>query len=96
MPAITRCHVNAGWDAEAAVWVATSEDVPGLVAEAATIEELLQDLRALVPELLELNCGARPARIDLALTAERNEAIEPVACMPADFDRRLKERLVAV
>lgn len=32
--------IDALWDAEAAVWVATSEDVPGLVTEANTIESL--------------------------------------------------------
>lgn len=32
--------VEAFWDSEAEVWVATSEDVPGLVTEASTIEVL--------------------------------------------------------
>lgn len=47
--------VNAVWDPEASVWVTTSEDVPGLVAEASSIEELSEKLKILVPELLELN-----------------------------------------
>jgi predicted RNase H-like HicB family nuclease len=47
--------VKAFWDAEAAVWVATSETILGLVTEAATIEELAQKLRNMIPELLELN-----------------------------------------
>ena len=72
-------HVQAVWDAEAAVWVATSDDVPGLVAEASTLEGLLDDIRALVPDLLELNRVPHPARIDVALTAERSEAIELAA-----------------
>ena len=33
--------VYALWDAEAGVWVATSEDVPGLATEADTIEQLI-------------------------------------------------------
>ena len=45
----------AEWDGEAGVWVATSEDVPGLVTEAETVEALMEKLRVLVPELLELN-----------------------------------------
>ena len=49
--------VKALWDAEAAVWVATSDDVPGLVTESKTFEALLKKLRTLVPELLELNCA---------------------------------------
>jgi len=47
--------VKALWDAEAGVWVATSDDVPGLVTESKTFEALLKKLRTLVPELLELN-----------------------------------------
>jgi hypothetical protein len=76
MPDATLFRVKAAWDPEAAVWVAASHDVPGLVAEAGTIEGLLADLRALIPDLLDLNCGGRPARIDVALTAEQSEAIE--------------------
>lgn len=47
--------VKADWDDEACVWVATSDDVPGLVTEAKTFEALLKKLRTMVPELLELN-----------------------------------------
>ncbi len=50
-------EVEAFWDAEAAVWVATSEDVPGLVTEAETIEVLMQKLRIIIPDLLLLNRG---------------------------------------
>jgi predicted RNase H-like HicB family nuclease len=28
------CEVDAHWDSEAGVWVAESEDIPGLVTEA--------------------------------------------------------------
>lgn len=48
-------HVKATWDPEAGVWVATSDDVPGLITEASSQSELLEKLRVLVPELLELN-----------------------------------------
>ena len=47
--------VKVLWDAEAGVWVATSDDVPGLVTESKTFEAMLKKLRSLVPELLELN-----------------------------------------
>jgi predicted RNase H-like HicB family nuclease len=43
------------WDSEAGVWVAESDDVPGLVAEADSPNVLAQKLRTLIPELLELN-----------------------------------------
>jgi len=48
-------HVQADWDPEAGVWVATSVDVPGLATEAETIEGLTNRLRTIIPELLEAN-----------------------------------------
>ncbi|UFN48122.1 DUF1902 domain-containing protein [Roseomonas sp. OT10] len=50
--------VRAEWDPEARVFVATSDDVPGLVAEASTVPELTAKLQDLIPELLELNGDA--------------------------------------
>jgi predicted RNase H-like HicB family nuclease len=47
--------VRAEWDDEASVWVATSDDVPGLATEADTLEALSDKLEALVPELLDAN-----------------------------------------
>ena len=53
---MTRLYVvRAEWDAEACVWVAMSEDVPGLVTEAQTIETLDAKLMVMVPELLKAN-----------------------------------------
>lgn len=48
-------HVTAFWDAEASVWVAESEDVPGLITEAETMEALVKKLEVLIPELLDEN-----------------------------------------
>lgn len=72
--------VRAFWDEEAQVWVAESDDVPGLVAEAATFEELLRELETLVPELLELNAPAKLAP-DLAVRviAERTARLHRAA-----------------
>lgn len=47
--------ILAGWDPEASVWVATSEDIPGLIVEADTVEALAEELRLVIPDLLELN-----------------------------------------
>lgn len=47
--------VNATWDDEARVWVAVSDDVPGLVAEAEDVPQLIKKLAVLIPELLEAN-----------------------------------------
>ena len=48
-------HVNAEWDGEAEVWVASSEDVPGLATGAGTFEALIEKLKVVIPELLEAN-----------------------------------------
>ena len=46
--------VRAMWDEEASVWVATSDDLPGLVTEAGTFELLRAKVPILAAELLEL------------------------------------------
>lgn len=50
-----RIYVKARWDDDAEVWVATSEQVPGLVVEASKAEELEKILVVMIPELLKLN-----------------------------------------
>lgn len=47
--------VHAMWDDGARVWVASSDDVPGLATEADTTEALIEKLKTLIRELLELN-----------------------------------------
>ena len=47
--------VKAEWDNDANVWVATSEDIPGLVAEAETLEVLRSKVLAMISDLMEDN-----------------------------------------
>jgi hypothetical protein len=47
--------VRAMWDEEAKVWVATSEDVPGLATESPTLDALVPKLMIMIPELLDAN-----------------------------------------
>jgi predicted RNase H-like HicB family nuclease len=54
--------VRANWDDEASVWVATSDDIVGLVTEADSLEALTEKLKAIIPELLELNGSASTLR----------------------------------
>ena len=67
--------IRAHWDAEARVWWAESDDVPGLVAEAGTHEELVADLRLIVPELLELSVPHRTGAITLHIISDRMEQV---------------------
>jgi len=71
-------HVDASWDPEAEVWVATSEDVPGLATEAPSLEQLREKLRTIVPELLAAN-QVIPAQdlesVSFDLTSHRQERV---------------------
>lgn len=48
-------NIKAVWDEEAGVYVATSEDIPGLATEAETLDGLLVKLKVVIPELFALN-----------------------------------------
>jgi predicted RNase H-like HicB family nuclease len=47
--------VHCTWDADAAVWVAESDDVPGLATGADSLNALIEKLKVVMPELLEAN-----------------------------------------
>lgn len=49
------CKIKFHWDSEAAVWTATSDDVPGLVLESGSFDALVERVKAAVPELIHLN-----------------------------------------
>ena len=70
--------VNAEWDPEAKVWVASSDDVPGLITEAATVEALAEKLSVMVPELLEANgilAGNAIHEVPINLIAHREQLV---------------------
>ena len=50
-----RVCIDTDWDAEARVWLATSRDVPGLVVEARTWAAMVEEVRLVLPDLLELS-----------------------------------------
>jgi predicted RNase H-like HicB family nuclease len=66
--------VNAIWDAETRVWVAESDDVPGLATGADTLEELIEKLKFAIPELLAENgISFETDRLPFKVEAERSE-----------------------
>lgn len=65
-------HLN--WDDEAGVWVATSDDIPGLVLESGSFDALLERVRFAVPELLELN-SSQHKTLSLVFLSERCESV---------------------
>lgn len=62
------------WDADADVWIATSDDIPGLVLESGSFDALLERTRFAVPELLALNSPAAQP-LSLIFRSERHERI---------------------
>lgn len=66
--------VKFDWDGEAGVWIATSEDIPGLVLESGSFDALLERVRFAAPELLALNQVENPPA-ELTFLLERHERI---------------------
>ena len=66
--------INLTWDNDADVWIATSDDIPGLVLESGSFDALLERLRFAVPELIALNSpGKSPCT--LSFVSNRPERI---------------------
>jgi predicted RNase H-like HicB family nuclease len=62
--------VKATWDPEAKVWVAESDDVPGLITEADTIEALQKKLPGIIQDLLESDDEGPETEIAVELEAK--------------------------
>jgi predicted RNase H-like HicB family nuclease len=65
--------IRAEWDDESQVWVATSDDVPGLATEGETLEKLIRKLKIMIPELLEANGEAVHQEVSFELLSRRFE-----------------------
>jgi hypothetical protein len=61
--------IDARWDDEAQVWIATSADAPGLVVEASSWAQMIEEVRLTLPDLLELEESAA-RQISLTIKAE--------------------------
>jgi predicted RNase H-like HicB family nuclease len=70
--------IHADWDPEAAVWVATTDDLKGLVTEANSIEALRAKLPGMILDLLEeYGVSDPPASIEIvARSSDRLIAAE--------------------
>ena len=67
-------NVKLIWDREASMWVAISDDVPGLVLESNSYDALIEKVKIAIPELLKLNNNAALKTIKFV-----SERIEEVA-----------------
>ena len=71
--------VSAEWDEEARVWVATSDDVPGLVAEDDSFENLILRIKVMIPELLSAKGHLVDNEIPFEILTRHFEIAHPAA-----------------
>lgn len=72
-------QVKVELDAETCVWFVSESDVPGLHAEASSLDEMLRELEKLVPELIKLNSDDGPAEVPWELVARSQYKVQ-AAC----------------
>jgi len=63
--------IDARFDPQAGVWLATSADLPGLVVEADTWPAMIDEVRLVIPDLLELS-GQSADKLSLTFKAEEH------------------------
>lgn len=66
-------NVKLIWDSEASVWVATSDDVPGLVLESNSYDALIEKVKVAIPELIDISGDNKSRTINFI--SERLEAV---------------------
>ena len=66
-------RINFTWAVEASVWIAQSDDIPGLVLEGGSLDALFERVRFAAPELIELN--KTPTLNSLYFNVERHEKV---------------------
>ena len=66
--------INLSWDNKAAVWIATSQDIPGLVLESGSLDALIERVRLAAPELLTLN-GLQNETLSICFRSERYDMV---------------------
>lgn len=64
-------NIQARWDGETSVWIATSTDVPGLVVEADSWPGMIEEVRLVLPDLMEVS-GQPHQQLSLTFKAEEH------------------------
>ncbi|NLM05362.1 MAG: DUF1902 domain-containing protein [Tissierellia bacterium] len=68
-------RIKIVWDKEADVWIATSDDIKGLVLESSSLDALIERVKYAVPELIELSSKSNYTDISLDFKIERQDRI---------------------
>ena len=75
--------IHADWDPEAQVWVATTQDVRGLVTEADSIEALRAKLPNMILDLLE-ETGISDLPASIEIVARVSDRLTAAEVAPSD------------
>ena len=65
------CKVSLTWDDEAYVWLASSDDIPGLALESGSLDALMERVKAAIPDLI----NERNTDITIDFRAERQSLV---------------------
>jgi predicted RNase H-like HicB family nuclease len=68
--------VHADWDPDAGVWVATTQDIRGLVTEADSIEALRAKLPRMIIDLLD-ETGVSDLPVSIEIVARASDPLVP-------------------
>ncbi|MCL2266605.1 MAG: DUF1902 domain-containing protein [Treponema sp.] len=63
-------NITLTWDDEASVWIAESRDIPGLILESASFDNLIEQVKKAIPDLLDQD-GKTFSQAKLHFKAER-------------------------
>ncbi|MGO4704958.1 DUF1902 domain-containing protein [Microvirga sp. 2MCAF38] len=66
--------VRAAWDEEAKVWYVQESDIPGLVTEAETLEDLRRKVPLIIQDLLE-DADGHPNEIEIDFIAYAHDRV---------------------
>ena len=48
-------YIKLTWDDEVSVWIAESDDIPGLILESSSFDDLVERVKLAVPDLIGQN-----------------------------------------
>jgi predicted RNase H-like HicB family nuclease len=71
-------RIKAEWDIEDRCWIATSDDLPGLVTGADSLDELVSRLRVIIPDFLDV-LGNPTEDVEFVLQTSELEAVQLAA-----------------
>jgi len=70
----TTFTISFSWDNEACVWIASSDDIPGLVLEHGSFDALIERVRFAIGDLLDLE-NSQYRDISLDYVTSRHEKL---------------------